>query len=39
LPWSVWYKYEQTGMFTEEKWGEIEKLIERQRDGSMTMDE
>jgi len=31
LPWSVWYKYEQTGMFTEEKWDEIEKQIETQR--------
>ena len=33
LPWSVWYKYEQTGIFTEEKWEEIETLIERQSDG------
>ena len=35
LPWSIWYKYEQTGMFTEEKWEEVEKLIERQIDGGM----
>ena len=39
LPWSVWYKYEQTGMFTEEKWEEIEVLLERQRDGAFNMGE
>ncbi|WP_151796546.1 DUF4055 domain-containing protein [Acinetobacter soli] len=31
LPWAVWYKYEQTGMFTEEKWDEIQKQIDQQR--------
>ena len=35
LPWSVWYKYEQTGIFTEEKWEEIEKLIEQRNDGGL----
>ena len=36
LPWVVWYQYEQTGIFSEEKWEEIEKLIERQVDGGMS---
>lgn len=33
LPWSVWYAYEQTGMFTEETWGQIEYKLEQQKDG------
>jgi len=39
LPWVVWYQYEQTGIFSEEKWEEIEKKIEQRNDGSNNMDE
>lgn len=34
LPWEVWYQYEQTGMFTEMSWTEIEEKIEKQNNGS-----
>lgn len=35
LPMKVWYQHEQTGTFPEDKWEEIEKLIERNTDGGM----
>ena len=39
FPMKVWYQYEQTGTFPEDKWEEIEKLIEQANDGAINMDE
>ena len=34
LPMFVWYHYEQTGTFPENKWDDIVKLIEKREDGT-----
>lgn len=39
FPMKIWYQYEQTGTFPEDKWDEIEKLIEQAGDGSLNKDE
>ncbi|OTG81813.1 hypothetical protein B9T31_14915 [Acinetobacter sp. ANC 4558] len=35
LPMYVWYSYEQTGTFPEDKWDDIVKKIERRNDGGL----
>ena len=35
LPMYVWYHYEQTGTFPEDKWEDIVKKIEKRNDGTM----
>ncbi|WP_205683453.1 hypothetical protein [Acinetobacter sp. SA01] len=35
LPMYVWYHYEQTGTFPEDKWEDIVNKIEQRNDGSM----
>ncbi len=35
LPMHVWYHYEQTGTFPEDKWEDIVKKIEKRNDGGM----